>query len=113
MKYRLAFDEELLPEDNWANKLATDEFEVEVILDGRFPMWTGTDRPVREFKVKWVDYCEPSWEPVSNLSCGGLLYGYQREHKRTGASRWSKWRTKLSASLADDDDLPVGQRSPP
>ncbi|KAG2759104.1 hypothetical protein PC116_g31173 [Phytophthora cactorum] len=30
----------------------------------------------------WAGYDEPSWEPVSNLSCGGLLYDYLLERKR-------------------------------
>ncbi|OWY93910.1 hypothetical protein PHMEG_00036517 [Phytophthora megakarya] len=58
------------------------EFEVEAILDDRTPLSTSTERAVREFKVKWVGYDEPTWEPASNLSCGGLLYDYLREKRR-------------------------------
>ncbi|KAG3234112.1 hypothetical protein PI124_g20831 [Phytophthora idaei] len=68
-KHRTDFDEELLPEDSWEQVPATDEFEVEAILDDRVPVPTGTERPVREFKIKWAGYDEPSWEPVSILSC--------------------------------------------
>ncbi|OWZ02681.1 hypothetical protein PHMEG_00025718, partial [Phytophthora megakarya] len=60
---RLDFDEDLLPED-------------------RTPLSTSTERAVRESKVKWVGYDDPTWEPASNLSCGGLLYDYIREKRR-------------------------------
>ncbi|OWZ07432.1 reverse transcriptase [Phytophthora megakarya] len=66
--------EELLPEDSWKPDEAAGEFEVEAILSDRTPMSTSTDRPVREFEVKWVGYESTTWEPASNLSCGGLLY---------------------------------------
>ncbi|OWY91515.1 hypothetical protein PHMEG_00039882 [Phytophthora megakarya] len=75
---RLDFDEELLPEDRWEPDHVAGEFEVEVILDDRIPLSNSTERAVREFKVKWVGYDDPTWEPASNLSCGGLLYGYLR-----------------------------------
>ncbi|OWY91265.1 hypothetical protein PHMEG_00040227 [Phytophthora megakarya] len=82
---RLDFDEELLPEDSWMPDEVAGEFEVEVILDDRTPMSTSTDRPVREFEVKWVGYESTTWEPSSNLSSGGLLYDYLRNKK--GAQR--------------------------
>ncbi|KAH7465637.1 uncharacterized protein KRP23_12177 [Phytophthora ramorum] len=75
---RLDFDEELLPEDSWEPDQLAGEYEVEAILDDRSPLSTGTSRAVREFKVKWIGYNEPTWEPASNLSCGGLLYDYLR-----------------------------------
>ncbi|KAG2805061.1 hypothetical protein PC111_g17990 [Phytophthora cactorum] len=81
-KHHIDSDEELLPEDSWEQEPATDEFEVEAILDDHVPVSTGTERPVREFKIKWAGYDEPSWEPVSNLSCEGLLYDYLLERKR-------------------------------
>ncbi|OWZ19343.1 hypothetical protein PHMEG_0006421 [Phytophthora megakarya] len=49
---RLGFDEELLPEDS------------------------GEPGHV------WVGYDDPTWEPASNLSCGGVLYDYLREKRR-------------------------------
>ncbi|OWZ11844.1 hypothetical protein PHMEG_00015080 [Phytophthora megakarya] len=73
---RFDFDEELLPEDSWMPDEVAGEFEVEAILDDRTPMSTSTDRPVREFEVKRVAYESTTWEPVSDLSCGGLLYDY-------------------------------------
>ncbi|OWZ03475.1 hypothetical protein PHMEG_00024788 [Phytophthora megakarya] len=45
---RLDFDEEILPEDNHV----AGEFEVEAILDDKTPLFTNTERTVREFKVK-------------------------------------------------------------
>ncbi|RAW21248.1 hypothetical protein PC110_g22309, partial [Phytophthora cactorum] len=81
-KHRTDFDEELLPEDIWEQEPATDGFAVEAILDDRVPVSTGTERPVRGSKIRWAGYDEPSWEPVSNRSCGGLLYDYLLEHKR-------------------------------
>ncbi|KAE9279351.1 hypothetical protein PF001_g24756 [Phytophthora fragariae] len=71
---RVDFDEELLPEDSWEPDHPSGEFEVEAILDDRTPLSTSTNRAVREFKVKWVGYEEATWEPATNLSCGGLLY---------------------------------------
>ncbi|POM72108.1 Hypothetical protein PHPALM_11233 [Phytophthora palmivora] len=78
---RLNFDEELLPEDSWEPDQLAGEYEVEAILDDRIPLSTSTERAVREFKVKWLGYDEPTWEPASNLSCGGLLYDYLREKR--------------------------------
>ncbi|GMF24451.1 unnamed protein product [Phytophthora lilii] len=79
---RLDFDEELLPDDSWEPDHLAGEYEVEVILDDRTPMLTSTERAVRDFKVKWVGYDDPTWEPASNLSCGGLLYDYLRRKGR-------------------------------
>ncbi|ETM54389.1 hypothetical protein L914_02265 [Phytophthora nicotianae] len=78
---RFDFDEELLPEDSWEPDHLAGEYKVEAILDDGTPLSTSTERAVREFKVKWVGYDEPTWEPSSNLSCGGLLYYYLRAKK--------------------------------
>ncbi|KAG3145432.1 hypothetical protein C6341_g18384 [Phytophthora cactorum] len=78
---RLDFDEELLPEDSWEPDRLAGEFEVEAILDDRMPLSTSTERSGREFIVKWVGFDGPTWEPASNLSCGGLLYDYLRAKK--------------------------------
>ncbi|KAE9002011.1 hypothetical protein PR003_g17976 [Phytophthora rubi] len=78
---RVGFDEELLPEDSWEPDHPSGEFEVEAILDDRMPLSTSTNRVVREFKVKWVGYEEPAWEPAANLSCGGLFYDYLRQKR--------------------------------
>ncbi|OWZ15175.1 hypothetical protein PHMEG_00011226 [Phytophthora megakarya] len=78
---RFDFDEELLSEDSWMPDEVAGKFEVEAILDDRTPMATSTDRPVRELEVKWVGYESTTWEPASNLSCGGLLYDYLQNQK--------------------------------
>ncbi|POM66874.1 Hypothetical protein PHPALM_17193 [Phytophthora palmivora] len=79
---RFDFDEELLPEDSWEPDEGASQYEVEAILDDELPLSTSTARTERRFKVKWVGYEEPSWEPLSNLSCGGLLFDYLRQKKR-------------------------------
>ncbi|GMF10186.1 unnamed protein product [Phytophthora lilii] len=73
---------ELLPEDSWEPDRLAGEYEVECILDDRTPLSTGTGRAVREIKVKWVGYDEPTWEPAANLSCGELLYDYLRAKRQ-------------------------------
>ncbi|GMF15220.1 unnamed protein product [Phytophthora fragariaefolia] len=78
-KARLAFGEELLPEDSWEPDLLAVEYEVESNHDDRRSMETSTRRSVRQFLVKWVGYDEPTYEPKTNLSCEGLLYDYLRE----------------------------------
>ncbi|KAH7491752.1 Transposon Ty3-I Gag-Pol polyprotein [Phytophthora ramorum] len=79
---RFDFDEELLPEDSWEPDRLAGESEVLEILDDRMPMSTRTARSIREFKIKWADQDEPTWEPISNLSCGGMLYDYLQRKKR-------------------------------
>ncbi|GMF24269.1 unnamed protein product [Phytophthora fragariaefolia] len=79
---RFNFDEELLPEDSWEPDENENRFEVEAILDDELPLSTSPSRAQRRFKVKRVGYDEPSWEPLSNLSCGGLLFDYLRTKKR-------------------------------
>ncbi|OWY92193.1 hypothetical protein PHMEG_00038905, partial [Phytophthora megakarya] len=65
---RLDFDEELLPEDSWEPDHVAGEFEVEAILDDRTPLSPSAERAVRELKVKWVGYDDPTWEPATNIS---------------------------------------------
>ncbi|GMF49868.1 unnamed protein product [Phytophthora fragariaefolia] len=79
---RFDFDEELLPEDSWELSDTSDKYEVEAIFDDKIPNSTSTSRAQRLFKVKWIGYDEPTWEPLSNLSCGGLLFDYLRNIKR-------------------------------
>ncbi|GMF47192.1 unnamed protein product [Phytophthora fragariaefolia] len=79
---RFDFNEELLPEDSWELSDTSDKYEVEAIPDDMIPNSTSTSRPQRLFKVKWVGYDEPPWEPLSNLSCGSLLFDYLRNKKR-------------------------------
>ncbi|GMF55609.1 unnamed protein product [Phytophthora fragariaefolia] len=79
---RFNFDEELLPEDSWELSDTSDKYEVVAILDDKIPTSTSTSQAQRLFKVKWVGYDEPTWEPPSNLSCGGVLFDYLRNKKR-------------------------------
>ncbi|OWZ03781.1 hypothetical protein PHMEG_00024431, partial [Phytophthora megakarya] len=103
---RLDFVEELLPEDSWEADHVAGEFEVEAILNDRTPMSTSTDRPVREFEVKWVGYDETTWEPASNLSCGGLLYDYLWKKKSEHIDcKWCKLQTKTNKAAVDDSNV--------
>ena len=79
---RLDFNKELLPEDSWMSDESSGRYEVEAILDDDMPRSTTTDRSQRKFLVKWVGYDEPTWEPLTNLSCGGLLFDHLRRKKR-------------------------------
>ena len=76
---QFSFDEELLPEDRWVPDEASGRLEVEAIFDDDLPLSTSTQR---RFLVKRVGEDVPSWEPLSNLSCGGLLFDYLRQKKR-------------------------------
>ncbi|OWZ00787.1 LOW QUALITY PROTEIN: hypothetical protein PHMEG_00027949 [Phytophthora megakarya] len=67
---------------SWESDHVAGEFEVEAILDDMTPLFTITSRAVREYKMKRVSCDDPTWEPASNLSCGGLLYAYLREKRR-------------------------------
>ncbi|CAI5715525.1 unnamed protein product [Peronospora effusa] len=55
---RVDFDVAILPEDSWVAELEDDEYEVEKILDRRYP--------------------DPSWGDEVDLNCGGLLRDYER-----------------------------------
>ncbi|KAE8882239.1 hypothetical protein PF002_g10217 [Phytophthora fragariae] len=79
---RFDFDEELLPEDSWELGEDADKYEVEAILGDEMSESTSNSRAQRLFKVKRVGYDEPTWEPLANLSCGGLLFDYLRNKKR-------------------------------
>ncbi|ETI54104.1 hypothetical protein L914_20477 [Phytophthora nicotianae] len=70
---RLDFDKEILPEDSWEPDRLAGESGVKAILDDRMPTSTRTGRAVREFKIQWDDQDEPTWEPITNFSCGGTL----------------------------------------
>ncbi|OWY95544.1 hypothetical protein PHMEG_00034426 [Phytophthora megakarya] len=68
---RFDFGEELLPEDSWMPDEVAGEFENTNV----------NQHGLREFEVKWVGYEPTTWEPASNLSCGGFLYDYLRNKK--------------------------------
>ncbi|OWY94757.1 hypothetical protein PHMEG_00035425 [Phytophthora megakarya] len=71
---RMDFDEALLPEESWEPDHIAGEYGVETILDDRRPLQTGIEK-------SWVGYNDPTWEPASHLSCGGLLYDYLQRKK--------------------------------
>ncbi|KAG3108237.1 hypothetical protein PI124_g12465 [Phytophthora idaei] len=78
---RFDFYEELLPDDSWEPDANAHQFEVEAILDDEVPLSTSTSQSQRKLKVKWVGYDGSTWEPLSNLSCGGLLFDYLQRKK--------------------------------
>jgi hypothetical protein len=67
---RFDFDEALLPEDSWQGDLREGEYEVERIGDVRTGRRTRYGRALREFKVFWKGYDEPSWVDEADLNCG-------------------------------------------
>ncbi|GMF46773.1 unnamed protein product [Phytophthora fragariaefolia] len=68
----------LLPEDSWEPDSGRNEYEVEKILDLRWSKRTRTSRRTREYLVKWKGYDDPEWLPLSQLSCGALLYEFNQ-----------------------------------
>ncbi|OWY92901.1 hypothetical protein PHMEG_00037893 [Phytophthora megakarya] len=52
-------DAELLPEDSWEAIAPDGEYEVERILDLRWPKRTRTSRRTREYLVNWKGYVDP------------------------------------------------------
>ncbi|OWZ18150.1 hypothetical protein PHMEG_0007807 [Phytophthora megakarya] len=122
---RLDFDEELLPEDSWEPDHVAGKFEVEAILDDRTPLVTNTERAVREFKVKWVGYDDPTWEPASNLSCGGYCTtifernaatkgnpGYTEASPTRCKGSFLVFRYRSNKSLTFAGKVVVGRNSP-
>ena len=73
---RFDFDEELFPEDSWVPDEESEKYEVEAVLNDDLPLSMSTDRTQRRFLVKWKGYEAPTWEPLSNLSCGGFLFNF-------------------------------------
>ena len=78
---RFDFDEELLPEDSWVPDEESGRYEVGAILDDDLRFSTSTDRTQRQFLMKWKGYKAPTWDPLSNLSCGGLLFDNLQQKK--------------------------------
>ncbi|GMF64204.1 unnamed protein product [Phytophthora fragariaefolia] len=72
------FDAALLPEDSWEPDSERNEYEVEKILDLRWSKRTRTSRRTREYLVKWKGYDDSEWLPLSQLSCGALLYVFNQ-----------------------------------
>ncbi|KAL4134291.1 hypothetical protein PRIC2_004600 [Phytophthora ramorum] len=88
------FDAALLPEDSWEPDSERDEYEVEKILDLRWSKRTRTSRRRREYLIKWKGYDEPEWLPVTQLSCGALLYDF---------SQGARARARFQTMQAGDD----------
>ncbi|OWZ05902.1 hypothetical protein PHMEG_00021924 [Phytophthora megakarya] len=99
---RLDFDEELLPEDSWEPDHVAGEFEVEAILNDRTPMSTSTDRPVREFEVKWVGYDETTWEPAQICHAADCSMTTCERRKVKIDCKWYKLQTKTNETAVDD-----------
>ena len=91
------FDEALLPEDSFEPDEEEGIFEVEKILDRRDVARTRSGIAKREYLIKWKGYDESynTWEPESGLSCGGLIYDFDREYER-------KQRVNSLSSIADE-----------
>ncbi|GMF44023.1 unnamed protein product [Phytophthora fragariaefolia] len=62
----------------WEPDSERNEYEVEKILDLRWSKRTRTFRRTREYLVKWKGYEDPEWLPLSQLSCGALLYEFNQ-----------------------------------
>ncbi|KAE9170264.1 hypothetical protein PF005_g27620 [Phytophthora fragariae] len=77
------FDTALLPEDSWEPDSGRDEYEVEKILDLGWSKRTRTSKRSKEYLIKWKNYDDPEWLPVSQLSCGALLYEFNQSAKAT------------------------------
>jgi len=91
---RFDFDEALLPEDSF-EQLDDDEFIVEKVLESKMMKKTRFGRTVKYYLIKWQGYSKPTWEPESNLSCGGLIYDFEK-------SKRMKNRFKI-AQVADEE----------
>ena len=83
-------DAALLPEDSWEPEQSAGEYEVEALLDVKWGR-TRTGRRTKEYLVKWTGYVQPSWEPVQQLSCGRLLFEFDRSAR--GRARFAAMRT--------------------
>jgi len=91
---RFDFDEALLPEDSWLPDEEDGEYEVEEILDKSIERLANGKR-VTKYHIKWKGYEETTWEPEENLSCGALLYEFDKKYKA---------KQRYNAMLADEDD---------
>ncbi|POM79062.1 LOW QUALITY PROTEIN: Reverse transcriptase [Phytophthora palmivora] len=87
------FDAALLPEDSWEPDNAND-VTMEGIQDVRWVKRTRTSKPSREYLVKWKGYADPEWIPVSQLSCGVLLYEF---------NKGARAKARFQAMQAGDD----------
>jgi hypothetical protein len=79
---RFDFDEALLPEDSWDRALEEGEYEVEKISDVRTGRRTRYGRTLREFKVHWRCYEDPTWVDEADLNCGALLREFLQDRAK-------------------------------
>ena len=54
---------------------------METILNDQIIRKTRFGKPIKEYLVKWKNYDEPTWVSENNLSCGSLLYDYDKEKR--------------------------------
>ena len=76
------FDEALLPEDSWEVNNNEEEYEVEKILDDKIIRNTRYGKPIKHYLVKWMNYDESTWVAENDLSCGALIYEYDKGKKQ-------------------------------
>ncbi|OWY91552.1 hypothetical protein PHMEG_00039816 [Phytophthora megakarya] len=88
------FGAALVPEDSWEADAQKDEYEVEKILDLIWSKKTRTSKRRREYLVKWKNYDDPEWLPVSQLNCGALLYEF---------NQGARARARFQSMQAGDD----------
>jgi hypothetical protein len=91
------FDAALLPEDSWLPDEEAGEYQVEALLDVRWHR-SRSGRHIREYLVKWTGHDEPTWEPVSQLSCDRLLYEFDQDARSRG---------RFAAMQSGDEELDV------
>ena len=68
--HRLYIDKVIMPEDISMPYNSSSRYEFEAIIDDETTRLTTTDRSQRKFLGNWVGYNKPTWEPLTNLSCG-------------------------------------------
>jgi hypothetical protein len=90
---RFDFDEALLPEDSWLPDEESGEYEVEEILDRKTER-LHSGRRATKYQIKWKGYDETTWEPEEHLSCGALLYEFDKQYRA---------KQRYNAMMADED----------
>ena len=77
--HRFDFDEKLLPEDSWLQE-GENVYEVEEILDVKYEKRAKNSKKQKMYLIKWKGYSmeDCTWEPTQNLSCGALLYEFDK-----------------------------------
>ncbi|GMF40892.1 unnamed protein product [Phytophthora fragariaefolia] len=99
------FDAALLPKDSWEPDSERNEYEVEKILGLRWSKRTQTSRRTREYLAKWKGYDDPKWFPLSQLSCGALLYEFNQ-----GARARARFQTIQAGDDHPRAELASGKR---